>query len=108
MTDTTNDGTLVQNTIVFALNDTSNGHDVPSMSMGTTADGFTLMAKAVFADQESAERMADHMNSVSGCKDRFTIVLVELWRPTDVELYARQRAREINKEQKEVKIILPN
>lgn len=108
MTDINNGGTLIEKTIVFAINDLFNGHEVPSMSMGTTADGFTLMAKAVFADSESADRMAEHMNSKAGHDKRFEVVMVELWRPTDIEIYARKRAREINKEQKEVKLILPN
>lgn len=106
MTDVNNSGTLIENTIVFAINDTADGHNVPSMSMGQTKDGHTLMAKAVFADQDSAERMADFMNEQSGTSNRFTVVMVELWRPTDIEVYARKRAREIEKEQKQPKIIL--
>jgi len=106
VTDIDNGGTLIENTIVFALNDTSDGHNVPSMGMGTTADGFTLMAKAVFANQESADRMAEFMNKQSGCTDRFAVVMVELWRPTDIELYVRDRLRKAAAE-KGPQIILP-
>lgn len=101
------EGQVIENTIVFALNDTADDHNVPSMSMGQTKDGANIMAKAVFADQESAELMADFMNEKAGQSNRFQIVMVELWRPTDIELYARRKARELVKENNTPKLILP-
>ncbi|WBF77892.1 hypothetical protein W70_48 [Escherichia phage W70] len=88
-----------ETTLVFAIRDNDAGHNIPSMSMGQTEDGKTIVAKAVFADQESADLMASHMNKQPGAhENRFDVVIVELWRPTDIELYVRDRLRQAEKE----------
>lgn len=96
-----------ETTLMYAIDDTAGGHNVPSMPMGQTEDGHTIVAKAVFADQESALRMAAFMDSQPGSHEgRFAVVTVELWRPTDIEIYVRKRIREAEAE-KGPKIILP-
>lgn len=96
-------------TLVYAIRDNDAGHNIPSMSMGQTADGKNIVAKAVFADKESADLMAAHMNTQPGChENRFEVLIVELWRPTDIELYVRQRLRDKEKEDNTPKIQLLN
>lgn len=96
-----------ETTLMFAINDTADGHNVPSMPMGQTEDGTTLLAKAVFADQTSADKMAEFMNSQPGAgKGRFEVVMVELWRPTDIEILVRERIRQ-HEANKGPKLILP-
>lgn len=96
-------------TLVFAIRDNDAGHNIPSMSMGQTADGKNIVAKAVFADKTSADLMAEHMNSQLGAHpNRFEVVIVELWRPTDIELYVRQRLRDEAKADATPKIQLLN
>ncbi|QYC52595.1 hypothetical protein [Salmonella phage SSBI34] len=85
-------------TLLFAINDTQEGHNVPSLSLGETSEGLTLWAKAVFADEASANEMKAFMNIQSECPGRFEVVVVELWRPTDIEKYVRERIRESEKE----------
>lgn len=92
--------------LMYAINDTFDGHNVPSLSLGETADGETLWGKAVFADETSAVRMKDFMNTQAGHESRFEVVTVEIWRPTDIELHVRDRLRQAEKE-KGPKLILP-
>lgn len=97
----------VGTTLMFAINDVANGYNVPSMPMGQTEDGKTLLAKAVFADKESADKMASFMDKQPGAfEGRFEVVVVELWQPTDIEIYVRQRIREAEKA-KGPKLIVP-
>lgn len=96
----------VGTTLMYTINDLSNGHNVPSMPMGQTEEGKTIMAKAVFADKESADLMASFMDKQSGQDGRFEVVIVELWRPTDIEIYVRQRIREAEAD-KGPKLIVP-
>lgn len=96
-----------ETTLMYAIDDTAAGHNVPSMPMGQTEDGHTILAKAVFADKESAERMAIFMDGQPGAfEGRFEVVMVELWRPTDIEIHVRNRIREAEAA-KGPKIILP-
>lgn len=96
---------------MFAINDTFDGHNVPSLSLGETAEGMTLWAKAVFADELSANSLKDFMNKQAGHESRFEVVMVEIWRPTDIELHVRNRIREAEKKKEDAnapKLILPN
>lgn len=98
-----NDGT----TLMFAIDDTAAGHNVPSLSLGQTEDGNTLLCKAVFANESSAVQMANHMDKQPGAHPgRFQVVVVEVWRPTDIEIYVRERIREHEKG-KGPKLIVP-
>lgn len=90
--------TKAASTFMFAINDLADGHNIPSMPMGQTAEGVQLLAKAVFADEDSATTMAAFMDQKAGQVGRFEVVLVELWRPTDIEIYVRQRIRESKKD----------
>lgn len=84
-----------ETTLMYAIDDTAGGHNVPSMPMGKTKDGEDIVAKAVFADKQSADLMAQFMDQQPGAFDgRFRVEIVELWRPTDIEIYVRQRLRE--------------
>ena len=94
-------------TLMFAIDDTAAGHNVPSMSLGQTDDGHAITVKAVFADEDSAKLMANHMDKQPGAHiGRFQVVPVELWRPTDIEVYVRERIRESKKEEGP-KLVLP-
>lgn len=94
-------------TLMFAIDDTAAGHNVPSMPLGTTDAGDTILAKAVFADEPSAQLMATHMDKQPGAfPGRFAVVPVEIWRPTDIEIYVRERLREAKKEEGP-KLVLP-
>lgn len=94
-------------TLMFAIDDTSAGHNVPSLPLGETEDGHTIMAKAVFADEDSAKLMASHMDKQPGAfPGRFNVVAIELWRPTDIEVYVRERIRESKKDEGP-KLVLP-
>lgn len=84
-----------ETTLMYAIDDTAGGHNVPSMPMGKTKEGEEILAKAVFADKASADLMASFMDGQPGAfAGRFQVVIVELWRPTDIEIYVRQRLRE--------------
>jgi hypothetical protein len=99
--------TVGGSTLMYAIDDTAAGHNVPSMPMGQTEDGHTIMAKAVFADEESATLMANHMDKQPGAHPgRFQVVPVEVWRPTDIEILIRERIREAKKGEGP-KLILP-
>lgn len=90
----TNDGS----TLMYAIDDTAGGHNIPSMPLGQTEDGDTILAKAIFANEESASRMAAHMDKQPGAfPGRFEVRVVEMWRPTDIEIYVRERIREAQK-----------
>lgn len=94
-------------TLMYAIDDTANGHNVPSLPLGQTDDGATILAKAVFADEESANLMAGHMDKQPGAHPgRFQVVPVEIWRPTDIEIYVRDRIRE-SKKGEGPKLIIP-
>lgn len=94
-------------TFMFAIDDTAAGHNVPSMSLGQTDDGHAITVKAVFADEDSAKLMANHMDKQPGAHPgRFEVVPVEVWRPTDIELYVRERIREHEKG-KGPKLLIP-
>lgn len=94
-------------TLMYAIDDTSAGHNVPSMSLGQTDDGHPIVVKAVFADEDSAKLMANHMDKQPGAHiGRFQVVAVELWRPTDIEVYVRERIRE-SKKGEGPKLVLP-
>lgn len=92
--------------LVYAVIDTQNGGNVPSMPLGETEDGKGLVAKAVFSDGESADAMAGYLDNKVSAEGRFKVEIVELWRPTDIEVYARKRIRESEKD-KGPKLILP-
>lgn len=99
----TNNGT----TLMFAIDDTDAGHNVPSMTLGKTESGEDIFAKAVFPDEQSAQMMASFMNSRPGAHpERFQVVAVELWRPTDIEIYVRDRIRDAE-DKKGPKLVLP-
>lgn len=92
---------------MFAIDDTSAGHNVPSMPLGQTEDGYTILAKAIFANEDSARLMANHMDKQPGAHiGRFEVVPVEMWKPTDIELYVRERIRE-DKKNEGPKLIVP-
>lgn len=95
-----------ETTLMYAIDDTCAGHNVPSVPLGDTEDGKTIVMKAVFADEDSAKRMASHLDSQAGQEGRFVPVMVELWRPTDIELLVRKRIRE-HEESKGPKLIIP-
>lgn len=85
-------------TLMYAIDDTAAGHNVPSMPLGQTEDGNTILAKAVFADEASATLMANHMDKQPGAHPgRFQVQVVEIWRPTDIEILVRERIREAKK-----------
>ena len=96
-----------ETTLMYAIDDTGAGHNVPSMPMGQTEEGKTILAKAVFADQESADLMASFMDKQANQEGRFEVVMVELWRPTDIEIEIRRRVREKVKEENTPKLIIP-
>ena len=98
-----NEGT----TLMFAIDDKDAGHNIPSLPIGNTGEGKAIMAKAVFADRESAVLMVEHLNTMPGTHpERFEVQVVEVWRPTDIELHVRERIRQHEKE-KGPKLILP-
>lgn len=96
----------VGTSLVYTVIDTQNGGNVPSMPLGKTEDGKDLVAKAVFSDEDSAGAMAGYLNNKASAEGRFKVEIVELWRPTDIEIYARKRIREYEKD-KGPKLILP-
>lgn len=98
---------VVENTIVYVINDLAAGHTIPSMPMGETAEGTTLVAKAVFANEESANLMAAFMDQQANQAGRFEVTAVEIWRPTDIEKYVRERIRQHDKEKNAPKLIIP-
>lgn len=99
--------TVGGSTLMFAIDDTAGGHNVPSLPLGQTDDGHTILSKAVFADEDSAKLMANHMDNQPGAHPgRFQVVPVEIWRPTDIEIYVRDRIRE-SKKAEGPKLILP-
>lgn len=94
-------------TLMYAINDTAGGNNVPSLPLGQTADGDTITAKAVFADELSANLMVKNLEGQPGSHPgRFEVQVVEVWRATDIELYVRERIREHEKG-KGPKLIIP-
>lgn len=99
--------TVGGSTLMYAIDDTAAGHNVPSLPLGQTEDGHAITAKAIFADEESAKLMANHMDKQPGAHPgRFQVQVVEIWRPTDIELYVRERLRDAKKEEGP-KLIVP-
>lgn len=92
--------------LVYAVIDTQNGGNIPSMPLGKTEGGKELVAKAVFSDKDSTEAMVGYLDNKASAEGRFKVEIVELWRPTDIEIYVRKRIRESEKE-KGQRLILP-
>lgn len=93
-------------TFMYAVNDTHDGLNVPTVPLGEMENGKTILMKAVFVDKDSADAVANHMDKQANHPGRFEVVMVELWRPTDIEIYVRNRIRQEKEKENTPKIII--
>lgn len=94
--------------LMFVIEDTLQEHSVPDLLLGKTPEGKDLFVKGLFPTQEMADSLAAFMGQQSGDEGRFKVSMAEIWKPTDLELYVRQRIRDNEASKNTPKLILPS